>query len=72
MNAGRAALLRVLQRTRAAFVAARLEVTPRAVYFWAEGHRLPSARAKKLLEVNYGIPLRLWAIERVSTRRRPR
>lgn len=72
MTEGRRALLRILLRTRAAYIAARLRVTPRTVYRWAEGYRRPSERSKKLLEVNYGIARDLWTIGRSSNARQVR
>lgn len=69
MNAGRAALLRLLRDTRVVYVAARLEVSVSTVYKWTEGYRKPSERSKRLLAVNYQIPARLWALDRQSTTR---
>jgi transcriptional regulator with XRE-family HTH domain len=68
MTPGRALLIRVLQRTRGRYVAARCQVTPAAVSRWVSGVYTPSARAKKHLAVNYGIPLDAWEIRRPSTR----
>lgn len=52
---GRRALLAVLQRTKAAHVAARLRVRPSTVTRWASGQANPTpAHAAKLVEI-YGI-----------------
>lgn len=57
---GRAALLRVLQRTEVQYVAARCKVTPNAVYMWMAGDRRPSKRVRIALEVNYQIRPGSW------------
>ncbi len=57
---GRRALLFVLQRTKARFVAARVRVSPSCVSEWAAGRKRPSSRARELLEANYGIRHDSW------------
>lgn len=56
MTEGRRALLAVLQRTTAAFVAARCGVTPSRISRWASGDGRPSAKARARLLHIYGIP----------------
>lgn len=60
MTAGRAALLRVLSKTKARFVAKRCRVTTAAVYNWTSGRRIPSDAARRSLELSYGIPGDAW------------
>lgn len=57
---GRVALLKVLQRTRVEFVAARCRVSEKAVYKWTAGRRTPAARTRRLLEENYRIRAEWW------------
>lgn len=57
---GRVALLRILTRTEARFIAARCRVSEGAVYHWTSGRRRPSETARLLLRENYGIPLDSW------------
>lgn len=56
MTEGRRALLAVLQRTTAVYVAARCGVSPSRVSRWASGQGRPSARARARLRDNYRIP----------------
>jgi len=67
MTRGRAALLRVLRRTKVEYVAARCRVTPNAVYDWMSGRRKPSDGARSALAVNYGITPETWDEPQVST-----
>ena len=60
MNRGRAALLRVLTRTRVEYVAARCEVTRSAVYNWLAGRRRPNVKARRALLSSYRIPFDDW------------
>ena len=62
MNEGRAALLRVLRRTRVEYVARRCSVSRSPVYNWLSGRRTPSKRNRISLRVNYRIPLNAWEI----------
>lgn len=57
---GRRLLLAVLQRTTQANVSARVRVPHQHVSAWASGERIPSARARALLEASYGIPRGAW------------
>lgn len=56
----RRALLAILQRTQAQYVAARCRVAPCTVSRWASGEIVPSQRARALLFQNYGIPVDGW------------
>ncbi len=60
MTEGRAALLRVLLRTRAVYVARRCRVTTSAVYNWCAGRRRPSKRCRRELERSYRIAAGAW------------
>lgn len=61
MTRGRAALLEVLQITKARYVATRCRVTTSSVYHWASGRWRPSPEARRLLAANYGIPEGSWS-----------
>ena len=63
---GRAHLLKVLERTRVEYVAARCRVTASAVYNWTSGRRTPCRRVRKLLSVTYRIPAKSWDEPEVS------
>jgi transcriptional regulator with XRE-family HTH domain len=56
MTDGRRALLAVLQRTSAVYVAARCGVTPSRVSRWASGQGRPSPKARARLLHNYNVP----------------
>lgn len=63
MTPGRAALLAVLQRTQAQYVAARLGVSPSRVSEWASGKATPSPAARRQLASIYLINERSWSPE---------
>jgi hypothetical protein len=59
-TAGRLALLAVLQRTTAAEVAARCDVTPAAVSKWSSGTSRPVPATRSKLESAYRIRAGAW------------
>lgn len=69
MTQGRRALLSVLQRTTAQFVAARCRVAPSRVSEWASGKSRPSAVSRSLLRAAYGIDESAWVTPSDRTRR---
>lgn len=59
MTDGRFALVRLLRRVPARFVACRCRVSIKAVYNWTSGRRRPNRRARLALE-SYSIPRDAW------------
>jgi hypothetical protein len=64
-------LVRVLQRTKGIHVAARCGASSAAVSAWANGLWRPNTERRRLLFVNYGIPVESWEIEPRRHRRQP-
>lgn len=63
-------LLRVLQKTTGRDVAARCRVVPSRVSSWVSGRCKPNHAARRLLELNYGIPSDAW--DRPTPQRGPK
>lgn len=59
MSDGRIALVRLLGRVRAYYVARRCRVTISAVYGWTSGRRRPNKKCRRALE-SYRIPSDAW------------
>jgi transcriptional regulator with XRE-family HTH domain len=68
MTAGRYALLAVLQRTSARFVAGRCNVDPSVVSRWASGDSTPSQTMRNRLAEVYGIAPASWDAPRAVRR----
>lgn len=60
LSRGRRLLIALLQRTTARDVAARCRVYPQRVTDWASGYRSPNPTARRMLELNYGLPVNAW------------
>lgn len=66
VSRGRRLLIALLQRTTARDVAARCRVYPQRVADWLSGYRVPNSEARRMLEMNYRIPVCAWDEEWVD------